>query len=575
MAQYVELQEEAPASTSNDGAQPPKKAVRRSSLAAGGLSTFPVQQKQQQPKKERRASLAVGASSEKLLAAFMPKRRAGSFSDILTMDDSDNSHDSINPSNNNTTRTAASALSADNLKSFLSPELLEQMQQRESWKKKTISSSSAIHSDTPHKNQQEKESALSKLVSPNVMQALQTRQKSFQAARGGNDDEAKSSHCVSDDTDDASDNEKPIGISSRELNESSKSLSSQEYSENSDENYENDDDLMQCRLQLKREEDDQRAPKRNDPPKEKEMRRKQKKNDADFKMKRSNYVRSRSRSSSLDPNLEPRCSGKLQQQQQQQQQQRKASSNTKRQARDKNMAMSSDHFPNSTDHIHRRRAMARRSKSSDMSNVVETRRSGANIRLRRTKSSKGPAPIPLARSNTAPAPIATMSQSRPGLQPSGKSRRSSRVQRNLGSNIFQAQLMQAFVHEEELELSESEHDADNNADDASVTSISSNSSLEDSHKSNSKKKKKGTFKKAKRAFKTKQQHHKSPCLDESFVEDDDNVNSDTNMPAHVNILIELVRARNILIGDTTTSDPYVLAKLGGRQIHKTSKIMKT
>ena len=588
MAQSVEIVEDAPTSN-NGGAQQPEKAVRRASLAAAPLSSLTGQQQQLKKGAVRRASLAVGASSEKLIAAFMPKRRVGSFSDVLTMDDSDSSHDN-NTRNSNASKAAASALSVDNLKSFLSPALLEQMQQRERWKKKTISVSTH-DSDIIHKNQQAKQSALSKLVSPTVMQALQARQKSFRAARDGNDndDDAKNGIGISHDADDESDGDKPLRVSSHELQDSSRSSSCQDFSDtknNGGENYENDEDLQQCRLKLQQEEEGPRAPKRKDPKKEKEATRKQTNNNAEVAKKKqgNSLTRSRSRSSSLDPNQQPRRSRKMQQEHQRQV--TRQSSNSKGRVSCKNMNMSSDHLPNNSEHNNRRRPMPRRAKSGDMSNAIEhSRRVGENTRLRRTKSSVGPAAMSLSRSSTAPGPIATRRQSRPGLQPSGKSRRSSRIQRNLGSNIFQAQLMQAFERgedsESELESEQvdtkldPEYHNDDNDDDASVSSSSSSSSLEDSHKSNSKKKKKGAFKKAKRAFKKKQQHQKSPCLDESFVEDDDNINSDTNMPEHVNILIEIVRARNILIGDTTTSDPYVLAKLGGRQIHKTSKIMKT
>jgi C2 domain len=50
---------------------------------------------------------------------------------------------------------------------------------------------------------------------------------------------------------------------------------------------------------------------------------------------------------------------------------------------------------------------------------------------------------------------------------------------------------------------------------------------------------------------------------------------DKSIPEKLSIMIEIQSARNVLIGDTTTSDPYVLVKAGDKQIHKTSKIMKT
>lgn len=56
---------------------------------------------------------------------------------------------------------------------------------------------------------------------------------------------------------------------------------------------------------------------------------------------------------------------------------------------------------------------------------------------------------------------------------------------------------------------------------------------------------------------------------------EDDIIEDTDIPEHLDILIEILSARNLLIADTTTSDPYVLVKLGDKDIHKTSKILKT
>ena len=88
---------------------------------------------------------------------------------------------------------------------------------------------------------------------------------------------------------------------------------------------------------------------------------------------------------------------------------------------------------------------------------------------------------------------------------------------------------------------------------------------------------KSVIKKAKGAFKRGKKKTACHCaLQESFIEYPDATTEDhAAIPEHLNLLIEIVCARNILIGDTTTSDPYVLVKLGDKKIHKTSKIMKT
>ena len=41
------------------------------------------------------------------------------------------------------------------------------------------------------------------------------------------------------------------------------------------------------------------------------------------------------------------------------------------------------------------------------------------------------------------------------------------------------------------------------------------------------------------------------------------------------ILIEISSARDILVGDFTSSDPYVIVKLGDEVIHTTKHISKT
>ena len=85
------------------------------------------------------------------------------------------------------------------------------------------------------------------------------------------------------------------------------------------------------------------------------------------------------------------------------------------------------------------------------------------------------------------------------------------------------------------------------------------------------KNKKGAFAKSSR---------KMPALEDSIIIFDEEVDAaekaaDGYIPDRVNILMEIVNGRNLLIADTTTSDPYVMIKLGDRDIHKTAKIMKT
>lgn len=41
------------------------------------------------------------------------------------------------------------------------------------------------------------------------------------------------------------------------------------------------------------------------------------------------------------------------------------------------------------------------------------------------------------------------------------------------------------------------------------------------------------------------------------------------------ILIEISSARGLLIGDITSSDPYVIVTMGKEQVHKTKYISKT
>ena len=41
------------------------------------------------------------------------------------------------------------------------------------------------------------------------------------------------------------------------------------------------------------------------------------------------------------------------------------------------------------------------------------------------------------------------------------------------------------------------------------------------------------------------------------------------------ILVEIVSGRHLLVGDRTSSDPYVIAKLGKREVHRTKHISKT
>lgn len=41
------------------------------------------------------------------------------------------------------------------------------------------------------------------------------------------------------------------------------------------------------------------------------------------------------------------------------------------------------------------------------------------------------------------------------------------------------------------------------------------------------------------------------------------------------ILIEISSARDIMIGDFTSSDPYVIVKLGDKVVHTTKHISKT
>jgi len=43
----------------------------------------------------------------------------------------------------------------------------------------------------------------------------------------------------------------------------------------------------------------------------------------------------------------------------------------------------------------------------------------------------------------------------------------------------------------------------------------------------------------------------------------------------MSVLVEIVAARDILIGDIVSSDPYVTVKLGKETVHKTKYIPKT
>lgn len=43
----------------------------------------------------------------------------------------------------------------------------------------------------------------------------------------------------------------------------------------------------------------------------------------------------------------------------------------------------------------------------------------------------------------------------------------------------------------------------------------------------------------------------------------------------LNILIEIVSGRGLLVGDRTSSDPYVIVKLGDEEVHRTKYISKT
>lgn len=46
-------------------------------------------------------------------------------------------------------------------------------------------------------------------------------------------------------------------------------------------------------------------------------------------------------------------------------------------------------------------------------------------------------------------------------------------------------------------------------------------------------------------------------------------------PKDLKILIEIVAGRNLMIGDKTSSDPYVKVMLGDKEVHKTNHIVKT
>jgi hypothetical protein len=41
------------------------------------------------------------------------------------------------------------------------------------------------------------------------------------------------------------------------------------------------------------------------------------------------------------------------------------------------------------------------------------------------------------------------------------------------------------------------------------------------------------------------------------------------------IMVEIVSGRHLLVGDRTSSDPYVIVKLGEKEVHRTKYISKT
>ena len=267
----------------------------------------------------------------------------------------------------------------------------------------------------------------------------------------------------------------------------------------------------------------------------------------------------------------------------------------------------------------KRKQILRKSKSTDGNNARIVRPTSERQLLlqkqgntrptmsQRRKSSRRQqkqAPPPVHQPRTTPA-ITTRSRNQ------NYNRRGSMARRH-STNVLQTQLVQAIylqdqVYEKQIKKEDSKKQSMKSNGRLGVNSsdhyhrdgdrIQQQQLLEahqdqDARNNRNTKKKNKTkrvVQKAKGMFQRKRDENKS--LENSFIDviDDDNYKIDNSnasnsyddtdtdivIPNHLNLLIEIVAARNILIGDTTTSDPYVIVKFGDKKVHKTSKIMKT